>query len=362
MNTICLCHSTSRSPVKQKTKHWSLRKQLPIISVTFEGMEIDALLDSGSMIPLLSESVYTKLAETTKPLFTEDTLLACGCNGSQLDIPGVVTGLFKFHKNETPFKCQFYVLRQATSACIIPSSWLDQLNAVLDYNCFVLTYDTPPSQALLTVQGELVSLKAEQLLTELDPIKPSDPLSTDHQLNQHMEPTDKEENDDEHQLSSIVIRENLPQVNSSQLRNIKGQSFKTFTLEPSPKWPQIVSLPQQSGFGIVKSNKLKTKQILTVYNTSNATVSIDINKPLPPAINPSRRTIPLTVSRRSEENPIVNVSEVTSPEQEKLCKQHQSKFDHRSRNLTNLPIDSKKSILLSPHRQQHIPSDQGLTH
>ena len=78
----------------------------------FEDLPVEALIDSGSMLPLLSDSIYAKLTSTT--VFTSDTIEAYGCNGSSLEITGIATGKLAFHINDTPIKAQFYILKKST--------------------------------------------------------------------------------------------------------------------------------------------------------------------------------------------------------------------------------------------------------
>ena len=56
---ICVCRQDSG---QQSAVHWSMKRQLPVLAAEFQGSTIQALIDSGSMLPLLAEEEYQKLA------------------------------------------------------------------------------------------------------------------------------------------------------------------------------------------------------------------------------------------------------------------------------------------------------------
>ena len=113
---ICTCADRKCSPLtttdatSKLTTTWHNRTNLPLVSVTFENIKFDSLVDTGSMIPLLNEMIYNKIAT---PNFSKHSIEAYGCNGGELDILGVVTGSLKFHKHDSPINAQFYILKDS---------------------------------------------------------------------------------------------------------------------------------------------------------------------------------------------------------------------------------------------------------
>ena len=141
MHTICVCNAGVQDSCRRPSVQWALRRNLPVLTAQFQGTTIPTLIDSGSMLPLLAENQYQQL--TNAPKFSTETLNAFGCNGSELSILGMAEGLFSFVKGGTPFRAQFYILQNASSPCILPSTWLKAFHAVLDYNLLSLTYTVP---------------------------------------------------------------------------------------------------------------------------------------------------------------------------------------------------------------------------
>ena len=116
------------------------------------------------MLPLIAESTWKHLPNP--PKFTADRLDAFGCNGSALQILGLAEGLFSFVKNDTPFMAQFYILEDASSDMIIPSTWFSAFKAKLDYNLLSLTYSLPTQAFLIDAHGVVVLTPEEQLSQE----------------------------------------------------------------------------------------------------------------------------------------------------------------------------------------------------
>ena len=115
-------------------------------------MEIEALLDSGSQIPLISDIIYQQVL---KPKFREEQLQAFSCNGSQLDIPGIVTGSLQLHQKDVPITAEFYILKQSAQQCILPHTWLAKLKATLSWESQTLTYELPLNNCILKANGDL---------------------------------------------------------------------------------------------------------------------------------------------------------------------------------------------------------------
>ena len=321
-SSICMCH-TANCQYKPSIR-WMSRKNLPHIRIIFENLTIETLLDTGSMIPLLAEEVYNKI--TPKAWFTTETVDAFGCNGSQLSIQGYVTGNLSFHKNDVPIQAQFYVLRNSTQPCIIPHSWLSRLHAVLDYNLSSLTYEIPPGKNILAVDGSLYQLEHTNDSRKKD-------------VSENKDDSDPDNNDDNANASSSTVQCN----NRKTFLRINPNQHKTFTLPKTPIWPNLVSLPSHKGYGFVRRNSKNSKQILTFFNNSNESLQIDPSQPLPPVQKPIKKMMPVKISSWSvsSDNPTIRATK-------QLSSQHQSQFDHHTRTLENLPIDSKKINFIVP--------------
>ena len=175
MIQVCMCW---QSPCQVQKQHsstkWLRNKNLPIIPINFERQTVQALIDTGSMVPLIAEDVYLRLKSSPdfeeSTMFTQNELEAYSCNGSKLDIPGIITGDLLLHQHDAPIRAQFYILKQSTQECILPHTWLDKLKAVLDYNTNTLTYQIPTDPSFLTAAGELEPIgitEEEQPTTEV---------------------------------------------------------------------------------------------------------------------------------------------------------------------------------------------------
>ena len=130
---ICVCQTARQEGGEQSTARWALKRQLPVLATQFQGATAQTLLDCGSMLPL---------------------------------ILGLAEGLFSFVKNDTPFMAQFYILEDASSDMIIPSTWFSAFKAKLDYNLLSLTYSLPTQAFLIDAHGVVVLTPEEQLSQE----------------------------------------------------------------------------------------------------------------------------------------------------------------------------------------------------
>ena len=160
-NRMCkrnTCQSVSNNALKHPHPQipWTDRTNLPLISISFEHYCFDALLDTGSQIPLLCDSIYDKIPN---PKFSTDQIDAFGCDGGKLEILGTVLGELRFHRFDAPIQAQFYILKNSSQQAIIPHSWLKQLKAVLNYNLSSLSYEIPSKKCLLTADGNLQQIE-----------------------------------------------------------------------------------------------------------------------------------------------------------------------------------------------------------
>ena len=118
---------------------------------------MDALLDSGSQIPLIADHIYQQAKDHILDL-REESLQAFSCNGGKLDIEAIATGNLQLHQNDTPITAEFYILKQSTQDCILPHTWLSKLKAKLDWQTQTLTYELPQDNCILRASGSLESL------------------------------------------------------------------------------------------------------------------------------------------------------------------------------------------------------------
>ena len=314
------------------SKRWLHNKNLPIIPIKFEQTTVQALIDSGSMIPLLAESIYQKIKRSPQfneeSMFSEKGLEAYSCNGGQLDIPGVVTGKLLLHEHDTPIKAQFYILKQSTQECILPHTWLSKIKAVLDYNTSSFTYELPPNASTLTADGNLEIEEIEQ--------EPNDNIK------------------DTEITSTLTVKKPFC---------IPSKGCKTVVLPNIPQWPACVQLPNKQGHGFVRRNRTGSNQILTLFNTTTQPIWIDRDTPVQPVQNPRHRTVPTKIatwavipSQRREDTsdqptPIESIKEA--------LQQNQSQFDHHTKDIKYLPIENKKIDFLVPSTlDKHPFNDQ----
>ena len=341
--SICTCYSAAchfKSTIK-----WTSKKNLPHIRITFENLSVEALIDSGSMVPLLSEDIYTKV--TKQVTFTSETIEAYGCNGSSLEIIGVATGNLSFHKNDTPIKAQFYVLRKSTQDCILPHTWLGKLRAVLDYNLSCLTYEIPPGNNILLVDGSLHQLNNNDTPSLTDNDIDSNPKPNLEKEKDTSLPQEEEEENNEKDTSTPLTGQSIKSKIS-----IRPYECRTIVLPRHPKWPRLVSLPTTNGYGFVRNNSKDSKQLLTLFNDSDKPLVLNTSKPLPAKKKPAKRLIPVQISSWTVS------SDTPSPETtQKLMNQHQSTFDHHTKTLENVPINSKKINFIVPTTIEAHPFD-----
>ena len=249
MIQVCMCW---QSPCQVQKQHfstkWLRNKNLPIIPINFKQQTVQALIDTGSMVPLIAEDVIPDFEEST--MFTQNELEAYSCNGSKLDIPGIITGDLLLHQHDAPIRAQFYILKQSTQECILPHTWLEKLKAVLDYNTNTLTYQIPTDPSILTATGEL-----EQI------------------------PITKEEEPTTEVLS----------LNTKNPIYIPANTQKIITLPANPSWPNCVQVSTCHGF--VRGNRTGSKQILTLVNHTQQPITLDRNTQIQSIKRPQLRTV-----------------------------------------------------------------------
>ena len=347
---VCVCQMDSQADCKQSTLRWSMQRQLPILAAEFQGTAVQTLIDSGSMLPLLAEQKYRQLKPP--PKFSHDTLNAFGCNGSALNIIGKVQGSFRFVQHDTAFQAQFYVLQDASSPCIIPSTWLKAFQATLDYNLLALTYTLPRRDFVINVQGQFENISQQQLDCESEK---------------------KEVDTESRQDLSCVPAGDAEQADSSQstpsgqqatvVKVVKPKTTVCFTLKACPLWPRVVVLPNGAGWGFVRPNKTKSRQILTLRNQSDSSVQIDLKQPLRPPPYQSTRTVALSLDSWRDSDSIcaaaasstLLVHEGQEGDPFKTWQERQSAFDHSRKTLDFLPVSGPQINFLIPDKATQHP-------
>ena len=160
---ICTCLNKHCQPIQTphptSVAHWSNQHNLPIIPITFQGVQLNALLDSGSQIPLIAEHIYQQTKDHILE-FRKESLQAFSCNGGKLDIEAIATGSLQLHQKDTPIIAEFYILKESTQDCILPHTWLYNLKAKLDWQTQTLAYELPQVNCMLKANGNLEPLTA----------------------------------------------------------------------------------------------------------------------------------------------------------------------------------------------------------
>ena len=353
---ICVCQTARQEGGEQSAARWSLKRQLPVLATQFQGATVQTLLDCGSMLPLIAESTWKQLPNP--PKFTADRLDAFGCNGSALQILGLAEGLFSFVKNDTPFMAQFYILEGASSDMIIPSTWFSAFKAKLDYNLLSLTYSLPTQAFLIDAHGVVVLTPEEQLSQEQGQGR-HEPEGERGALGEEQVgmATQPECQDDQADSCSLAA-----QKRPVHLKIVRPNAKVCFTLKARPIWPNLVTLPNDAGYGFVRMNKKGSRQILTLINKSRSDVLVDLRQPLPPPHPQSTRTVSLALHSWKDPLCAATQREPHNPEQQESLdawQSRQSAFDHASKSLKFLPISSPEISFLVPAQGAQYPFGAG---
>ena len=309
-HTLCTCSHSHCIPTNASKTQWSSAHNLPIIPVTFEGLQIQALLDSGSQIPLIADHVYQQIKETINA-FREEKLQAFSCNGGELDIPGIVTGNLSLHQHDSPITAEFYILKQSTQDCIIPHTWLSKLNAKLDWQSQTLSYELPQENCVLKANGDL------EIPTEIPPSPQTQPL------------------------------------NIKQSVQISPNTQTTLVVPSSPTLPSIFKIGVCHGF--LRSNKTGNRQILTLFNSTPEPVTISQNCTVEPYPKPTSKTVPTRIKPRLVQ---AITSDASYDQELKERDIIQSQYDHSSKSLLNLPIPQHNISFTLPTPLQTYPFDK----
>ena len=310
---LCTCSNTHcqppPTPHPASVANWSHHHNLPIIPITFQGVPMEALLDSGSQIPLIADHIYQQAKDNILDL-REESLQAFSCNGGKLDIESIATGNLQLHQNDTPIAAEFYILKQSTQDCILPHTWLGKLKAKLDWQTQTLTYELPQDNCILKANGSL------EPLTEVSKEKLQ--LILPNKQAVRIPPTAQ---------ASIVLPSKTPQM---------------------PKFLRIGAC-----HGFVKYNKTQTKQILTILNSSADPITILPHATATQHPPPNLRVMPTRIRTRIVQQAITDKPAFSQELQEQEALQ--SQYDHSSKSTANLPISKQKISFTLPSPLQDHP-------
>ena len=314
--TLCTCSNIHCQPLPTSNPtsvaQWSHQHNLPIIPIAFQGVPMDALLDSGSQIPLIADHIYQEAKDHILDL-REESLQAFSCNGGKLDIEAIATGNLQLHQNDTPITAEFYILKQSTQDCILPHTWLSKLKAKLDWQTQTLTYELPQDNCILRASGSLES------------------------------------------LTDVPNAKVQPTIPSKQVVLIPPNTQASIVLPPrAPQMPKIFQIGV--GHGFVRHNKSQNKQILTILNPSTEAITILPNSTAIPHPTPRLRVMPTRIRTR-----IVQQASMDKPAYSQEIKEQetlQSQYDHSSKSTVNLPISKQRISFTLPTPLQDHPFSQ----
>ena len=156
VHQVCVCN---RTPCPNNIQFLP-NQSLPHIAVQFNNKPLTVLIDTGAQVPLIDEQYcksFSSNESSSQVKFSTKTVQAIGCDGTQLQISGTITGKFQFHQyDEPPLFAEFYILKKCSQQCIFPFTWLKALKVIIDLNTLSLQYEHPSEEGwLLSAEGNL---------------------------------------------------------------------------------------------------------------------------------------------------------------------------------------------------------------
>ena len=309
-HSICTClniHCQQQTSITE----WSTEHNLPIIPIVFENIKLEALLDSGSQIPLVSDIIYQQIKDSK---FRIEQLQAFSCNGTQLDIPGIVTGSLQLHQKDAPITAEFYILKQSTQQCILPHTWLAKLKATLNWESQTLTYELPPKNCILRANGDL------EVISEAQPT-----------------------------VTSISLTNKQP-------IKIPPYAQTSLVLPYKESLPKLFQVETCQGFS--RPNKPRTKHIISILNHTSKSVTIPPNMVISTHPIPNTKVLPTNIRPRRVAH-VTSYSGSANKHDHEFQEQNilQSQFDHSSKSLVNVPVSQQKISFNLPSPMQSYPFD-----
>ena len=348
--TICICKSTTciyAVPFLQ-------RRHLPNIHITFGTQQMEALIDTGAMVPLLDNDCCQAMLndDRIKLKFTNKSIVAFGCSGTQLDIKGSVIGQLYFHSNDSPILAEFYLLQGASQNCIIPHPWLEALHVVIDYNTLSLKYELPVANRhgyLLTAEGDLELTKSVGKDFDMKgdhddhTNDDDDEDDNDNDNDKNDDESDHDDNDDPKDTDVTCVNREVDLTRTARcqklLFTIPAKKSNSCFLTCSK---QLRKKALQPGFlkldnTLTASIKIHPNQkpMLTIYNDSDRPVTVDLAQLKFTRSRRRNKLLPIKINRWT-------VNMLAVDEIDRTTERFQSTFCTQSKSLDNLPLDSEK--------------------
>ena len=114
VHQVCVCN---RTPCPNNIQLLP-NQNLPHISVHFGNRPLTALIDTRAQVPLIDEEYCKVFSLNESPpvvKFTNKTVPAIGCDGTQLQINGTIVGKFQFQQyDDPPLFVEFYLLKKCS--------------------------------------------------------------------------------------------------------------------------------------------------------------------------------------------------------------------------------------------------------
>ena len=419
VHQVCVCN---RTPCPNNIQ-FLLNQSLPHIAVHFNNKPLTVLIDTGAQVPLIDEQYcksFSSNQSSSQVKFSTKTVQAIGCDGTQLQISGTITGKFQFHQyDEPPLFAEFYILKKCSQQCIFPFTWLKALKVIIDLNTLSLQYEHPSEEGwLLSAEGNLSqeSLHEPEFwsgeasdhhhhFVDVD-LKPKDSHDDDPD-NQHDDQNDdkdplciEDDGDDDHEDDHHHAFSHTDDVgnddgNTDDVGNDDGHtddvgnddetstnvsqiSFNLPSLTIQPKSSLSFQLTQKDppciqktppGFyhhdeflSITVWKTIKGRTMIRLYNDSHQTVTIKLSqlrfrKPPSPV-----RILPIklkkwTINTSSVQRPLGD-TQVSAEAVDLITQQLQSSYSSFSKSLENIPLNSDKIPFSIPANIKNHPFDQ----
>ena len=348
---ICVCET----PNCQR-QSFIRGRHLPNIRLKFEDKFIEGLLDTGAMVPLLHANLCAEIQKHKHAnlTFTNRTLKAFGCNGSELQIENSVIGRLFFHQHDSPILAEFYILKNASQACIIPHPWLQALKAIIDYNIQSIQYELPQGNKsyILTADGHL---------KQFDPNHHINDHNDKHDHNDNADNDGDNDNDDEHDGNNDDDDEHSgnhhgDNSENHSLMSVPAQSSQSRNMASIKKIKEKIKLgPFLPAFWQIDKNLTasirinnKKKPILTINNHSDSHQTVNISRLQLRKLRPNEKLLPIQINKWT-------VNHLSTEDIDIEIEKYQSTFSNQSKFLSNMTLDSPKIPFTIPTDIQGHP-------
>ena len=409
VHQVCVCN---RTPCPNNIQFLP-NQNLPHIAVQFNNRPLTVLIDTGAQVPLIDEhycKFFSSNETSSQVKFSTKTVQAIGCDGTQLQITGTITGKFQFHQyDDPPLFAEFYILKKCSQQCIFPFTWLKALKVIIDLNTLSLQYEHPSEEGwLLAAEGSLTQERLHEQefwsgapnehhhhFVDVD-FKPkgshhSDQDNQDDDQNDDKDPLcieddgdDDDENDNHHAIdlqnddvigdghNDDIDNDDETSTNASQI----PFNLPSLTIQPKSSLSRLLTQRdppclQKTPPGLYHHDEflsitvwktLKGRTMLRLFNDSHQTVTIKLSqlrfrKP-PSAV----RILPIklkkwTINTLSVQRPHGD-NQVSAEAVDLVTQQLQSSYSNFSKSLENIPLNSDKIPFSVPANIKNHPFDQ----